>query len=136
MESHVFLPNSFSYGVFANIGFGEVPGRLPGGRFREVPEGSRAGSEPRSEPRPGRFRGKFRITGSGAGSERQVPEQVPNHGFQEVPGGSGAGSGSGQVPGHVPIREFREVSGGRFRTTGFGGQGFAGTVPERFWPGF
>ena len=69
--------------------------------------------------------------GSGAGSERQVPEQVlnhiPNHGFWE---GSGAGSDS-RVPG-----SFR----GRFRTTGFGagfgGQGSAGTVPERFWPGF
>ena len=137
----IFLfPNSFSYGVFANIGSGAVPGRLPRGRFREV---------------PGRFRGRFRITGSGkvpgqvpnhgfregsgAGSERQVPGrfrttfwttgsgkvpgQVPNHGFWE---GSGAGSerqvpgrfrttfwttGSGKVPGQVPIHEFREVSG-------------------------
>ena len=33
----MFFPNSFSYGVFANIGSGAVLGRLPGGRFREVP---------------------------------------------------------------------------------------------------
>ena len=56
-------------------------------------------------------------------------------------GGSGAASG-GQVPGGSgnhgfgKVRRFR----GRFRTTGFGagfgGQGSAGTVPERFWPGF
>ena len=76
----------------ANIGSGAVPGRLPGGRFREVPGRFGAGSEPRS----------------------------------------------GKVPGQVPIHEFRER--GRFRTTGFGagfgGQGSAGTVPERFWPGF
>ena len=53
-----FFPNSFSYGVFANIGSGAVPGRLPGGRFRE---GSGAGSEP---PVPGHGSGK-------------VPGQVP-----------------------------------------------------------
>ena len=32
-----FFPSSFSHGVFANIGSGAVPGRIPGGRFREVP---------------------------------------------------------------------------------------------------
>ena len=37
----VFFPNSFSYGVFANIGSGAVPGRLPNHGFRE---GSGTGS--------------------------------------------------------------------------------------------
>ena len=44
------FPNSFSYGVFANIGSGAVPGRLPNHGFR----------------------GRFRTTGSG-----KVPGQVP-----------------------------------------------------------
>ena len=57
-----FFPNSFSYGVFANIGSGAVPGRLPGGRFREV---------------PGRFRGRFRTTGSGKVPGQVVPGRVP-----------------------------------------------------------
>ena len=35
------FPNSFSYGVFANIGSGAVPGRLPNHGFRE---GSGTGS--------------------------------------------------------------------------------------------
>ena len=51
-----FFPNSFSYGVFANIGSGAVPGRPPRGRFREV---------------PGRFRGRFRsgkVPGQGSGT--------------------------------------------------------------------
>ena len=137
----IFLfPNSFSYGVFANIGSGaasggrfrEVPGRFRG-RFRitgsgkvpgQVPndrfrEGSGAGSESRV---PGRFRGRFRTTGSGKFREgsgsvfrttgsRKVPGQVPNHGFRE---GSGAGS-ERQVPGRfrsmVPNHGFREGSG-------------------------
>ena len=43
------FPNSFSYGVFANLGFGAVPGRLPNHGF------------------PGRFRGGSG-TESGAGS--------------------------------------------------------------------
>ena len=74
-----FFPNSFSYGVFANIGSGAVPGRLLGGRFQEV---------------PGRFRGRFRTTRSG-----KVPGRVPGHGSGKVPrqGASGAG-GSGQSP--------------------------------------
>ena len=119
-----FFPNSFSYGVFANVGSGALPGRLPGGRFPEVPrqvpnhgfwegsgqvpgqvpnhvpnhgfqEGSGASSEPRV---PGRFRGRFRTTGS-----EKVPGQVPNHGFQE---GSGAGS-EPRFPGRFRGR-FRE----------------------------
>ena len=71
----ILFPNSFSYGVFANIGSGAVPGRFRGGfrgagsgRFRE---GSGAGSEPRSEhgfrEGSGSFRGRFRTTGFGAG---------------------------------------------------------------------
>ena len=48
------FPNSFSYGVFANIGSGAVPGRLPNHGFRE---GSGEGSEPRV---PARFRDRFR----------------------------------------------------------------------------
>ena len=150
------FPNSFSYGVLANIGSGAVPGRLRGagsGRFRE---GSGAGSERQV---PG---------GSGAGSERQVPGgsgklpgQAPNDRFREGSGadgfreGSGAGSerqvpgrfrttfrttGSGKVPGQVLIQEFREVSGAGSepRVSGQvpGVQGSAWTVPERFWPGF
>ena len=63
-----FFPNSFSYGVFANIGSGAVPGRpagqVPGGSGKvpgQVPnhgfrEGSGAGSEPRV---PGRFWGRL-----------------------------------------------------------------------------
>ena len=50
----VLFPNSFSYGVFANIGSRAVPGRLPNHGFRE---GSGEGSEPRV---PGRFRDRFR----------------------------------------------------------------------------
>ena len=49
-----FFSNSFSYGVFANIGSGAVPGRLPNHGFGE---GSGEGSEPRV---PGRFRDRFR----------------------------------------------------------------------------
>ena len=84
LGSAIFLfPNSFGYGVLANIGSGagsgagsgKVPGQVPGrfrGRFRE---GSRAGSDRFREgsgsvfrttgsrfrePRvPGRFRGRF-----------------------------------------------------------------------------
>ena len=134
-----FFPNSFSYGVFANIGSGAVPGRLPWqvpgrfrGRFRITrfrgrfwTTGSGAGSEPRSEPRvPGRFRGRFRTTGSG-----KVPGQVPNDRFRE---GSGSvfrttfrTTGSRKVPGQVPNHWFREGSGagserqvpGRFRVS-------------------
>ena len=127
------FPNSFSYGVFANIGSGAASG----GRFREVPgrfrggfrEGSGAGSERQV---PGRFRSRFRITGSG-----KVPGQVPNHGFRE---GSGAGS-ERQVPGRFRVSfsndGFQEGFGagsesrvpgrfrGRFRTTG------SGKVPEQ-----
>ena len=33
----IFFPNSFSYGVFASIGSGAVPGRLPGGQVPGVP---------------------------------------------------------------------------------------------------
>ena len=126
---YIFFPNSFSYEVFANIGSGAASG----GRFREVPgqvpnhgfrEGSGAGSERQV---PGRFRSRFRITGSG-----KVPGQVPNHGFRE---GSGAGS-ERQVPGRFRVSfsndGFQEGSGagsesrvpgrfrGRFRTTGSG----------------
>ena len=111
-----FFPNGFSYGVFANVGSGALPGRLPGagsrrfrGRFRITGSGKV----------PGRFRGRFRTTFRTTGS-RKVPRQVPNHGFRE---------GSGQVPGQVPNDRFREGSGagseprvpgrfrGRFRTT-------------------
>ena len=77
-KPETFFPNSFSYGVFANIGSGAVPGRLPGGRFR----------------------GRFRITGSG-----KVPGQVLRT------------TGSRKVPGQVPSHGFRE-GWGRFRTTG------------------
>ena len=139
----LLFPSSFSHGVFANIGSGAVPGRLLGGRFREVPgqvlnhglrEGSGAGSERQV---PGRFRGRFRTTGSGkvpgqalndsfrAGSEPrseprvkvpgQVPNQVPTHEFR----GGFRGrfrttfrtTGSGKVPGQVPIHEFRDFRG-------------------------
>ena len=119
----MFFPNSFSYGVFANIGSGAASrGQVPGGSGKvpgQVPnhgfwEGSGAGSESRV---PGRFRGRFR-TG-------KVPGQVPNDRFRE---GSGSGPGSeprvpgrfwgrfrftssGKFPGQVPIHEFREVSG-------------------------
>ena len=101
----VLFPNSFSYGVLANIGSGAVPGQLRGagsGRFRE---------------------------GSGAGSERQVPGgsgkvpgQVPNDRFREVPGSfrgrlrtTGSGkvpgqTGSGKVPGQVLNDRFRAGS--------------------------
>ena len=48
------FPNSFSYMVFANIGSGAVPGRLPNHGFRE---GSGEGSEPWVL---GRFRDRFR----------------------------------------------------------------------------
>ena len=125
-----FFPNSFSYGVFANIGSGaasggqvpggsgKVPGQVPNHAFRE---GSGAGSERQV---PGRLRGRFRTTGSGAASEPRS---------ERVPGSSG-------VPGQVLNDRFRGRFRTRFRTTGFGagfgGQGSAGTVPERFWPGF
>ena len=132
-----FFPNSFSYGVLANIGSGagsgagsgKVPGQVPGrfrGRFRE---GSGAGSGKVPEQVPGRFRSRFR-EGSGAGSGK-VPGQVPG----QVPGRfrgrfrEGSRAGSGKVPGQVPGR-FR----GRFRTTGFGK--VPGQVPnDRFREG-
>ena len=86
-----FFPNSFSYGVFANMGSGAVPGRLPNHGFRE---GSGAGSGAVFRDRvPGRFRGVGR-------------------GFRK---GSGAGSGQGfeEVPGQVPITEVPDqVPGG------------------------
>ena len=125
-----FFPNSFSYGVFANIGSGaasggqvpggsgKVPGQVPNHAFREG-----SGQVPND-----RFQ-----EGCGAGSERQVPEQVlnhvPNHGFQEVRG-SGTGSERqvpGQVPNQVPNHGFR----GRFRGTGFRRDGYR-TVLARF----
>ena len=119
---YICFPNSFSYGLWGLCQY-----RLRGG-FRG------AGS--------GRFR-ESRVR-EGSKVPGQVPNHVPNHGFQEVWGGSGAGS-ERQVPGQVPNHGFRgrfRGTGfrGRFRTTGFGagfgGQGSAGTVPERFWPGF
>ena len=121
-----------------------APGRLRGagsGRFREgfgagFREGSGAGSERQV---PGRFRSRFRITGSG-----KVPGQVPNHGFRE---GSGAGS-ERQVPGRFRVSfSNQEGSGagsesrvpgrfrGRFRTTGSGKvpeHGSESRVPGRF----
>ena len=117
----MFFPNSFSYGVFANIGSGAVPGRLPGG-FRE---GSGAGSESRV---PGRFRGRFWTTGSGAGSEPRSEPKVPGQPGQffeprsepRVPGrfrGRFRTTGSGKVPGQVLNDRFREGSGSVFRTT-------------------
>ena len=76
----------------------------------------------RSEPRvPGRFRGRFRTTGSGAGSEPRSEPRVP--GSSGVPGQVlndrfRAGSEPRSEPwvprrfrGQVPIHEFREVSG-------------------------
>ena len=67
------FPNSFSYGVFANIGSGAVPGRRSGKVPGQVPNdsGKVPGQffEPRSEPR---------TTGS-----RKVPGQVPIHEFRE-----------------------------------------------------
>ena len=102
-----FFPNSFSYGVFANIGSGAVPGRLPGGRFREVPGRFRAGSEP---PVPGRFRG--RVLGHGSG---KVPRQ----------GGSEPGSGHENDPvadGGIGFRDGSRTVLARF---------LDGMVPER-----
>ena len=126
-NSYTFFPNSFSYGVFANIGSGAASG----GRFREVPgqvpnhgfrEGSGAGSERQV---PGRFRSRFRITGSG-----KVPGQVPNHGFRE---GSGAGS-ERQVPGRFRVSFSNDGLRfpGRFRTTAFPEHGSESRVPGRF----
>ena len=120
----VFFPNSFSYGVFANIGSGAVPGRLPGqvpGGSGKVPgqvpnhrfrEGSGAGSESRVPGRlrgsgaerqvPGRFRGRLRTTGSGKvpGSERQVPGRFRVRARFRT-------TGSRKVPGQVPNHGFR-----------------------------
>ena len=85
-----------------------VPGRFRG-RFRTTGSGKVPGQffERRV---PGRFRGRFRITGSG-----KVPGQAPNDRFRE---GSGSvfrttfrTTGSGKVPGQVPIHEFLEEYG-------------------------
>ena len=92
-ENLMFFPNTFSYGVFANIGSGSQ-------------ERSGAGSEPRSEPR---------VPASSGG----VPGQALNDRFRTTFRTTGSGKVLGQVPNH-----------------GFRGQGSAGTVPERFWPGF
>ena len=111
-----FFPNSFSYGVFANIGSGAASGgQVPGGSGKvpgQVPI-TRSGKVPGQVPND-RFQ-----EGCGAGSERQVPEQLLNHvqsGFQEVRG-SGTGSERqvpGQVPNQVPNHGFRgRVSGDR-----------------------
>ena len=87
-ETHgvlAYFPNSFSYGVFANIGSGAVPGQLLGGRFREVP-------------------GRFRTTRS-----RKVPGQGSGTRFRE---GSEArrfrgkwfeAEFQGSVPGQPPV---------------------------------
>ena len=74
-----FSPTALAmgYGVFANIGSGAVPGRLPGGRFREVPG----------------ITGSGRFEGSGAGSEPRVSGQVSG---DRVPPGRFQ-NGSGQV---------------------------------------
>ena len=103
----MFFPNSFSYGVLANIGSGQVPGQCSGTVFGKVPGPSGAGS--------GRVRG-FR-EGCGAGSGQagfQVPGRfkaiVSGTGFGEGCFGPGCGQGSKQisqvlireVPGQVP----------------------------------
>ena len=152
VQSNTVFPNSFSYGVFANIGSGAVPGgrfREVLGRFRitvpgEVPndrlqEGCGAGSEPRSEPRvPGRFRGRFRTTGSG-----KVPGRVLNDRFRagseprsepRVPGrfrGRFRFTSSGKVPGQVPNHGFQEGSGAGSERQG-SGAGSDSRVPGGF----
>ena len=83
----MFFPNSFSYGVLANIGSGAVVR----GRFRgSVPEqgsGKVLGQVPGRVPR--RFHG-FR--GSRQGSRRDVPERVENDLVAD--GGTGFRDGS------------------------------------------
>ena len=77
------FPNSFSYGVFANLGFGAVPGRLPNHGFRE---GSGAGSG----------------TGSGAGSG-QCFKEVPGR-FPGIVSGTGFVMREVRVPGRFTAR--------------------------------
>ena len=75
--SQFFFPNSFSYGVLANIGSGKVPGQVPGkvsnrfrGRFRAGSEASsdQGGSGPSSGAG---FQGSWAVS-----RDRLVPEQV------------------------------------------------------------
>ena len=159
VPNHGFREGSGS--VFRTTGSRKVPGQVPNHGFREgsragserqpfrsmVPnhgfrEGSGAGSEPRV---PGRFRGRFRTTGSG-----KVPGQVLNDRFREGSGSVFRTTGSRKVPGQVPNHGFREGSGagserqvpGRFRVSfsnhvpnhGFGegsGAGSDSRVPGR-----
>lgn len=68
-----FSPNSFSYGVFTNIGSGAVPGRLPNHGFQEG-------------------------SGAGCGTDSgKVPGQVQEEGSGKVPGR--VSRSSGRVPG-------------------------------------
>ena len=115
-SSFCSFPNSFSYGVFANIGSGAVPGQVPGQVSGQVLGQVLVGS--------GAVLGQQVPAGSGAvpgqvsgqvPGQVLVPGQVPNHGLRE------GTTGSGKVPGQffeprsepqVP-RSFR----GRFRTT-------------------
>ena len=80
----MFFPNSFSYGVLANVGSGSVPGRLPNHGFRGFWEGS---GVPIKE-----------VLGQVLS---RVPEGSGASGFQKVPG---------QVPGKAP--RFRMGFGG------------------------
>ena len=93
-----FFPNSFSYGVFANIGSGAVPGRLPNHGFRE-------GSGAVFQVRAGFQRGSGRVPGQVPGhcfrnrvwkvlGQGRVPRRFRRVSIREVPG---------QVPGRVPI---------------------------------
>ena len=97
--SQFFFPNSFSYGVLANIGSGAVPGRLPKHGFRKVPgqvPGTRFHTASGSVPGQGsgRFRSRFwaRFQGGSGGSRQgrfqnvlktirlRTGEQVPGRG--------------------------------------------------------
>ena len=72
MLNAYFSPNSFSYGVFTNIGSGAVPGRLPNHGFRE---GSGAGCGTDSGKVPGQVQeeGSGKVLGRVSRSSGRVP---------------------------------------------------------------